>query len=132
MNEVDLFYQKHSDTSLDAARLNTSAGAQRESVFQHIKKNGDYGSTTDEVKNALLAANKIHKNSVMSARVRELELKGYIVKTTKKRKTSAGRYANVYVSKDVFFTGGFEKDIKKDATGLQKINQENSELRRGS
>ena len=108
-------FQSHSSTSREAAAKNTSAGAQRDHVEAFIARGGRYGATTDEVRNYLLDKRLIHKNSIMSARVRELELSGRIVKTTMKRKTLAGRQANVYVSRDIFYAGGFQKDVKKPA-----------------
>lgn len=64
---------------------------------------------------ALLAAGKIHENSVMSARMRGLELGRQVVKTTTERRTRAGRPANVYVTAAVFAQGGHTRAAVKDA-----------------
>lgn len=108
-------YQRHSETSRAAAANRPNAGAQREAVFTFIDESGRHGATTDEVKTALLAQGVIHQNSVMSARVRELELAGRIVKTTKRRETSAKHQASVYVSKGIYNLGGIDQDATKGA-----------------
>lgn len=112
-------YQAHSRTSRAAAENRPNAGGQRETVFQFIVDSGTLGATTDEIRNGLLAVGKIHQNSVMSARVRELEMADRIVKTTKMRETSAGHNANVYVTAEVFRTGGFTRDISKEPPELK-------------
>lgn len=126
---MDLFYQKHSDTSREAAENNTSAGAQREQVYEFIYTRHGQGATADEVRQYLLQRKLIHPNSVIGARVRELELKGRIVKTKTKRKTIAGRQANVYVTKEIFSMGGYERDTVKDSTDYEKLRQENERMR---
>lgn len=106
-------YQAHSETSRAAAANRPNAGAQREAVYNHIDAAGRTGATTDEVRTALLAQGVIHQNSIMSARVRELELAGRIVKTTQRRATSAAHQASVYVTEGVYAMGGFNRDISK-------------------
>lgn len=108
-------FQSHSETSCEAAEKLSNASQQRDNVLSVIRDADNEGATTDFVRNALLIAGKIHENSVMSARVRELELHGDIVKTTVKRKTKAGRNANVYVTKNVFARGRHRQDAVKEA-----------------
>jgi len=107
-------FQSHSETSRAAAHGRKRSGAQRESVFDFIAGQGQTGATTDEVKAALLARGVIGPNSIMSARVRELEMDGRVVKTTITRDTSAGFAANVYVTAEVFQLGGYERDFQKE------------------
>lgn len=113
-------FQAHSETSRAAAHGRKRSGAQRESVFDFIAGQGNEGATTDEVKAALLERGMIGPNSIMSARVRELEMAGRVVKTTITRDTSAGFAANVYVTAEVFQRGGFERDFQKEKPAAAK------------
>lgn len=114
-------FQRHSRTSRKAADEGGAAfSRQAKLVLDFIERQGRTGATTDEVRKALLAEGKIHQNSVMSARVRELELAGRIIKTAEERKTSAGQGANVYVTKEIFDLGGFLRDCAKPADDKPK------------
>lgn len=109
-------YQKHSRTSRLAAEGGRPAFSRQAGiVLEYIASQGRTGAITDEIRRALLDQKKIHENSVMSARVRELEMAGFIVKTTEERRTSAGQAANVYVTSAIFAQGGFLRDCAKPA-----------------
>lgn len=114
-------FQKHSRTSRKAAEDGApSFSRQAGIVLEYISSQGRTGAITDEIRRALLAEKKIHENSVMSARVRELEMAGMIVKTTEERRTSANQPANVYVTAEIFNLGGFLRDCAKPATENKK------------
>lgn len=107
--------QRHSATSMAAAEDRTPHSRQAGLVLDFIKAKGRSGATTDEVRRALLAEKLIHENSVMSARIRELEMAGLIVKTATLRETRANKMANVYVTQEIFALGGFLRDEVKPA-----------------
>lgn len=109
-------FQSHSRTSRLAAEAGRPTFSRQAGiVLEYIESQGRTGAITDEIRRALLAENKIHENSVMSARVRELEMAGLIVKTTEERRTSANQGANVYVTSAIFAQGGFQRDCAKPA-----------------
>lgn len=109
-------FQSHSRTSRMAAEEGKpSFSRQAAIVLGYIASRGRTGAITDEIRRALLADKKIHENSVMSARVRELEMAGMIVKTTEERRTTANQAANVYVTSEIFAQGGFLRDCAKPA-----------------
>lgn len=122
-------YQAHSQTSKEAS-TKVNAGQQRAQVLKYIHDCANYGATTDQIKIHLLKSGLIHENSVMSARVRELELSGHIIKTTRKRKTKAGRFANVYVTKATFDIMGYEKETTKEKPiDIIKLEQEHARMK---
>lgn len=85
-------YQKHSETSKEAAELLNPENL-RNDIKLKIDSRGDFGFTGDELSSLL----KIVPGTV-SARLIELERKGLIVRTTKTRLTRFNRRACVYVS----------------------------------
>jgi len=108
---MSLGYQAHSDTSREAAQKNISAGAQREKILGILQANGIVGCTGDMLSH-MLGINP----GTISARLRDLELAGRVVKTKKRRKTRSKRTASVYMIKSIFSTSGEEADIKKKPT----------------
>ena len=114
-------FQKHSRTSRLAAESGRPTFSRQAAiVLEYIASQGRTGAITDEIRKALLAEGKIHENSVMSARVRELEMAGRIVKTTEERRTSANQGANVYVTAEIFAQGGFLRDCAKPVEEKQR------------
>ena len=87
-------YVKGSETSRAAAdSIKHSAPSDKTRVFQFIVQCGKYGATDDEIESAL---NMRHQSA--SARRRNLELAGAVIKTDRKRKTRSGRSAYVYTA----------------------------------
>lgn len=85
-----------SETSEKASsRAKESASSMRERVHRHLEACGERGSTDDELEVAL---GLLHQTA--SARRRELELMGRVVKTDRERKTRTGSAAAVYCSED--------------------------------
>jgi predicted transcriptional regulator len=81
------------DTSTDALiSITHIRGKLQRRVFKALIEydNGE-GATCDELERMLNI-----KHQTLSARVRELYLGGFIRKTKRLRRTSSGRYANVY------------------------------------
>jgi hypothetical protein len=82
-----------SDTSRAAAdSVSESAAAMRAKVYNHVVLAQVWGSTCDEVEEAL---NMRHQT--VSARVRELVLMGLIADSGQRRKTRSGRSAAVWI-----------------------------------
>ena len=89
---MTLPYQKHSETSRQAAEENTTAATLREKIFQMIKDSGQHGMIADEVRQRI---NKSSNSTI--PRLVELNRAGRIVKLQETRKTRSNRNANVYV-----------------------------------
>jgi predicted transcriptional regulator len=82
-----------SETSAAAAEsLLGFVGTLREKVLRYVERCGEEGTTDDEIERALSL-----RHQTASARRRELEQMGLVRATGRKRKTSSGRYAQVYV-----------------------------------
>lgn len=83
-----------SETSEDAATsMRASAGSLRAMIWQHAYQIGTFGVTCDEIE---VYFNIRHQTA--SARIRELDLSGDLVKTGRRRLTISGRHAFVYVA----------------------------------
>lgn len=86
-------FEKGSDTSLDAAyEIQPAKDTLQYEVWCYIRECGDYGATDDEIEQVLDL-----RHQTASARRRELELKGLVQKTPRRRPTRSGRNAAVYV-----------------------------------
>ncbi len=87
-------YVRGSDTSKGAAdSMEDAAPFLRGKVLAHIRMSGSRGATDDELEVALGLSHQ-----TASARRRELELLGQVMKTMQRRKTRSGRTAGVYVA----------------------------------
>lgn len=105
-------YQQHSDTSRAAAMSLENATEKRAMVLKVILDAGLRGATADEIKETLLAQEKVGLKSQVPPRLRELELKGRVFKTTNKRMTTSKRPATVYIAKEFKDHPGIEIDTK--------------------
>jgi predicted transcriptional regulator len=84
------------DTSVEAAEeIDASAPQLRARVRFHIYQAQLNGHTCDEIEELLSM-----RHQTASARIRELELMGSIIKTERKRPTRSGRNARVYIAKE--------------------------------
>ncbi|MDP6942733.1 MAG: hypothetical protein QF464_01175 [Myxococcota bacterium] len=93
-NRTRLPYVKGSDTSEAAAEsMEPHAPTLRHRVFRYILEQGDLGATDSQIEIALQL-----RHQTASARRRELELMGAVVRTGQVRKTASGRNAGVYVA----------------------------------
>ena len=82
----------HSETSKEAAaKLEIAASTLRAQVFNHLR--GEEGGETDDEMQVSLAMNP----STQRPRRRELQLKGLVVDSGKKRKTRSNRQAVVWI-----------------------------------
>lgn len=86
-------HQSHSETSKEAAQKLNARGL-RERVLALFKSN-PYGLTIDQISGVCRIV-----PGTASARVRDLEVRGMIFKTTDKRPTRKNRRASVYVHRD--------------------------------
>ncbi len=87
-------FERGSETSLAAARsMEESAPTLRDRVEEYVKRCGTSGATDDEIEEALGL-----RHQTASARRRELELLGRIVKGPAFRLTRSGRRAGVYLA----------------------------------
>jgi hypothetical protein len=100
-NQIDLFdgfepvdkYQRHSETSKDAARdIESSASTLRAKVYQFLSASGGYGATDEELQIAL----EMNPSTQRPRRV-ELVEKGLVRDSGKVRKTRSNRNAVVWV-----------------------------------
>lgn len=93
-------YQKHSETSQDAANDLQSAKGMRDQVVKYIKHSNTSGMTCDEIFGFFDQSidNRVAPGTI-SARLIELERDGSIIKSNIKRKTRHNRNAFVYVAK---------------------------------
>ena len=84
--------QAHSETSKEAAaKIEIAASTLRAQVFNHLR--GEEGGATDDEMQVSLAMNP----STQRPRRRELQLKGLVVDSGKKRKTRSNRQAVVWI-----------------------------------
>ncbi len=89
-------YVKGSDTSLIAAHLIADETLTlRAKVYFWIYRAGERGATDDEIERALKM-----RHQTASARRRELVLQGRIQDSDRRRKTSSGRPAAVWVARE--------------------------------
>ncbi|MCK1671065.1 hypothetical protein [Bradyrhizobium sp. 150] len=83
-----------SDTSeAAAASMDRSAGTLRAMIWKRAFEAGQSGVTCDEI--------EVHfdmRHQTASARIRELDLSGDLIKTERKRQTRSGRLALVYIA----------------------------------
>jgi len=86
-------FERGSDTSEDAADSLTEGALQklRLQVYQYVRAQARFGTTCDELE---VASGLRHQTA--SARLRELELYGWIIKSMYRRPTRSGRMARVY------------------------------------
>lgn len=86
--------QAHSEPSVAAAeRAAPTAGTLRAEVLDHIRKQGSYGATDEEIQYALLM-----NPSTQRPRRVELVRGGYVVAAATTRPTVSGRQATVWVA----------------------------------
>jgi len=96
-------YQRSSDTSrAAAASVADVATTDAALVLGFIKSKGEYGGTQPEAGIFLARHRGLPDDNsgcrlTAGARCREMELRGYLVKTKHRRPTSSGRTATVYV-----------------------------------
>lgn len=84
------------DTSKQAAeRVKPNVAALRQRLLAELQVRGSTGATCDELEQAL---NLSHQTA--SARLREMNLKGAIVDSAKRRNTRSGRAAIVWHAKE--------------------------------
>lgn len=94
MDENSVPYVRGSDTSKDAAdSMRSAAAVLRERVYRLVDK-AEKGLTCDEIEVKLKDA---VRQSTVSARVRELVLKGRLVDSGKRRLTRSNRKAAVWI-----------------------------------
>lgn len=87
-------YVAASDTSAAAAAsMIPSAGSLRATVLRYVVESGGHGATDAEIQEAL----KLDGNTQRPRRC-ELVSGGYVIRTDRQRKTSAGRWAFVYAA----------------------------------
>lgn len=85
------------DVSLAALKsIEGAAATLRSQIFELAKDYGYYGVTCDEVEKDLQM-----RHQTASARIRELEIMGKLVKTEDTRPTRSGRAARIYVANNV-------------------------------
>ena len=92
---MTLPYQKHSQTSKEAAEKNTTAANIRSDVLAIIINANFEGCISDEIADLM---DKIP--NMIASRLQELETAGLIVRMTKTRKTRSKRNANIYVGRN--------------------------------
>lgn len=85
-------FVKDSDTSAEAAARAHTAQRDRQRVLAYMLDCKDEGATDDEIE---IALGLLHQTA--SARRRELELKGIVERTGRRRPTRSGRSAGVYI-----------------------------------
>lgn len=91
-------YQRHSDTSREAADKLTGQGLQHRLILEAMTRNGMKGLTIDEAAAMLTDHLERHIHSgTAAARMGELEKAGKVCKTPQRRKTRSGRNAVVYL-----------------------------------
>jgi DNA-binding MarR family transcriptional regulator len=121
---TNLFYQKHSDTSRAAAETNTTANMQRIKIYEYIFNKDAYGATGDELSEYFNIV-----PGTISARLRDLECDGVIVKTLNRRKTRFEKMATVYVSKDIAEKRNIQTESGKKESDLKSLQDENARMR---
>ena len=93
---MNLPYQKHSETSRDAALQNTKSGTIRQCILLDLKRAGTKGLIADEI----LAMPEYKESHRVSTRLKELVDAGHAVKVKAKRHTRSKRLANIYKAKE--------------------------------
>jgi len=89
-------FAKGSDTSEDAAeQIAPVAGTLCWYVLECVRSRLSYGATRDEVAQAMEM-----RLQTVCARMRELVVKGYVVDSGRRRKTTSGRMAAVMVARE--------------------------------
>lgn len=117
-------YQTQSETS--KAAYNLSDRRSMSSKILSFVDNSAIGKTIDEVSEHF----KIMTGTA-SARIRELESDGIIIKTKRTRKTRKNRDANIYVTKRHFFDGMGRADVRESrADELDRLRRENKQMRK--
>ena len=85
-------YSTGSDTSREAAELNTTASTYRAHTLSLIEKSGKRGLCADEI-----AASMDYIPNIISTRLLELEEAGQIVRLAETTKTRSNRRAHLFV-----------------------------------
>lgn len=117
-------YQKHSETSIEAAENLQGADTLRHAIHHAVKCSTNRGRTSDELSEYFdIPA------STIGARVRELELKGNLIKTAMKRKTRYKRNAFVYVVPMHFKPEMGRSTIKEKPKDIMLIEQEHHRMK---
>lgn len=95
---LDLFapYQRHSATSLEAARdIAGKAGTLRRLVYEYLCRRGEHGATDEQIQRDL----GLDGSTERPRRVRLVEL-GLVEAAPHTRATRSGRQATVWVAKE--------------------------------
>lgn len=111
-------YQGHSETSREAARLVKAEGMRNE-VLKKVRMETFNGATADEISEDLDIP-----QSTIAARLRELELKQWVIKTKVKRKTRHNRNAYVYVVPAYFSQEMGRASVKDAPSDIIKLQAE--------
>lgn len=115
-------YQKHSETSKEAAKL-YDGSVLRTLIVSAIESKGAMGATRDDI-----ASMTRHPYlSTISARLIELERNGLIKNTKMSRKSKANRKAAVYVHPD-FYDPLMGVRVTKGATDIEALKARNARL----
>ena len=89
-------YQRHSETSIDAAdKISSASGKLRKQVYMYIRLCGIDGATDEEIQMALSM-----EGSTKRPRRVELFNDALIVDSGRKRNTKSGRSAVVWMARD--------------------------------
>ena len=120
---TQLKYQKHSETSKQAAQKNTKAGSMREKCFKLIEKSEGSGMISDEIAHVL-----IEPPNMIASRLGELEAQKRIIKLKETRKTRKNCDANVYVLPE--YTRDRLTLEPKRPTDSASLKKENEKLRK--
>lgn len=117
-------YQKHSETSIEAAENLQGADTLRHAIHHATKMAHGTGRTSDELSEYFdIPA------STIGARVRELELKGMVIKTAMKRKSRYKRNAFVYVVPEYFDASMGRAAVKEKPQDIMLIEQEHARFK---
>ncbi len=112
---MNLPYQKHSQTSQDAAMKNTTSHVIRNEVLLWILSSNEKGMIADEV------AEKLEMiPNMIASRIKELEDFGHIIKTKYKRKTRRDRQAFIYVAKKFWNDDMGKAPVKRMSANEEK------------
>lgn len=126
---MTLPYQKHSETSKQAAERNTTAANIRSEVLDIIINSHFEGCISDEIAEMM---DKVP--NIIASRLQELETAGLVVRLEATRKTRSKRNANIYVGRN--YVEGRDtlapkkslnqKDTENLARQLMQLIRENS------
>jgi len=115
--------QAHSETSREAAmRFDPSTYYGR--ILDKLNLVGAHGLTCDDISLQMDV-----EQSTIGARLRELELKGGVVKTAQKRKTRYNRNAFVYVTKDNWHEGMGKATVKEKPIDIIQLEAEHARMK---